>query len=303
VLFATGQLGFGLAESALERGLARRSHAQATLDLLQDVARDGARLLRLAVVHSDARREMPQHAAREGRLSSLKPVSAHLPVPEPAQMKAFARSVALCSCDTFEAALRTGPDAPVARYFCDPAVLAALPRMLGCNAALAFHAATILECTSLCCEPGGGGVMLEDVGANGLTLVSMPRRCEPPRHRRRRMPSRSRLIPGASRSFEGTSDFQQARYGAFDNRRTTVSGTRLVTRRSATLKLERAMLPSPPSARSDQELGFAPELQADEAELARTAAASFKRNLLHNGFPGRLSTRGNLAFAFSPWRD
>jgi hypothetical protein len=117
------------------------------------------------------------------------------------------------------------------------------------------------------------------------------------------MPFRSRLIPGASRRFEGTSDFQQACYGAFDNRRTTVSGTRFVTRRSPTLKLERAMLPSPPSARSDQELGFALELQADEAELARTAAASFKRNLLHNGFPGRLRTWGNLAFAFSPWRD
>jgi hypothetical protein len=303
VLLATGQLGFGLAESALEQGLARRSHAQATLDLLQDVARDGARLLRLAVVHSDARREMLQHAAREGRLSSLKPVSAHLPLPEPAQMKACARSVALCGCDTFEAALRAGPDAPVAGYFCDPAVLAALPRMLGCNAALAFHVATILECTSLCYEPGGGGVMLEEVGPDSSPLGSTPRRCEPPRRRRRRMPSRSRLKPGASRSFEGTSDFQQARYEAFDNRRTTVSGTRFVTRRSATPKLDRAMLPSPPSARSGQELGFVLELPADEAELARTPAASFKRNLLHDGFPGRLSTRGNLTFAFSPWRD
>ena len=34
--------------------------------------------------------------------------------------------------------------------------------------------------------------------------------------------------------------------------------------------------------------------------MARTAAAVFKQNLLHFGFPGRLSTAGNLAFAFTP---
>ena len=29
-------------------------------------------------------------------------------------------------------------------------------------------------------------------------------------------------------------------------------------------------------------------------------AAVFKQNLLHHGYPGRVSTAGNLAFAFTP---
>ncbi len=39
---------------------------------------------------------------------------------------------------------------------------------------------------------------------------------------------------------------------------------------------------------------------ADTAELARTAAGVFKQNLLHHAYPGRVSTAGNLAFAFTP---
>jgi hypothetical protein len=42
------------------------------------------------------------------------------------------------------------------------------------------------------------------------------------------------------------------------------------------------------------------EFIAPDAELARTAAAVFKQNLLHHGYPGRVSTGGNLAFAFTP---
>lgn len=61
-----------------------------------------------------------------------------------------------------------------------------------------------------------------------------------------------------------------------------------------------AVRPLPSSACSGHELGLVLEFLADEAELARTAAAVFKQNLLHYGYPGRLSTGGNLAFAFTP---
>ena len=42
------------------------------------------------------------------------------------------------------------------------------------------------------------------------------------------------------------------------------------------------------------------EFLAPDAALARTAAGVFKQNLLHFGYPGRVSTAGNLAFAFTP---
>ena len=34
--------------------------------------------------------------------------------------------------------------------------------------------------------------------------------------------------------------------------------------------------------------------------MARTAAGVFKQQLLHHGYPGRVATAGNLAFAFTP---
>jgi hypothetical protein len=42
------------------------------------------------------------------------------------------------------------------------------------------------------------------------------------------------------------------------------------------------------------------EFLAEDAQQARAAASVFKQNLLHLGYPGRLTTGGNLAFAFTP---
>jgi hypothetical protein len=61
-----------------------------------------------------------------------------------------------------------------------------------------------------------------------------------------------------------------------------------------------AVRPLPPAHRSAHEVGLVLEFLADDLELARTAAAVFKQNLLHFGYPGRLTTGGNLAFAFTP---
>jgi hypothetical protein len=56
----------------------------------------------------------------------------------------------------------------------------------------------------------------------------------------------------------------------------------------------------PPDHRSVHEIGLVIEFLAPNANLAKTAASVFKQNLLHFGFPGRLTTGGNLAFAFTP---
>lgn len=61
-----------------------------------------------------------------------------------------------------------------------------------------------------------------------------------------------------------------------------------------------AVRPLPVDQRSAHEAGLVLEFMADSRELARTAAGVFKQNLLHFSYPGRLSTGGNLAFAFTP---
>ena len=49
-----------------------------------------------------------------------------------------------------------------------------------------------------------------------------------------------------------------------------------------------------------REIFFMCECIADTAEEARAVATVTKQYLLHHGFPGRLSTAGNLAFPFTP---
>ena len=61
-----------------------------------------------------------------------------------------------------------------------------------------------------------------------------------------------------------------------------------------------AVRPLPESQHSRHEGGLVIEFIAADADLARTAAGVVKQNLLHYGYPGRVSTAGNLAFAFTP---
>jgi hypothetical protein len=56
----------------------------------------------------------------------------------------------------------------------------------------------------------------------------------------------------------------------------------------------------PGERHSHHEAGLVLEFIAPDAALARTAAGVFKQNLLHYGYPGRVCTAGNLAFAFTP---
>jgi hypothetical protein len=61
-----------------------------------------------------------------------------------------------------------------------------------------------------------------------------------------------------------------------------------------------AVMPLPQAKRTAHEVGLVIEFLADDMEMAHTAASVFKQNLLHHGFPNRLCTGGNLAFAFTP---
>jgi hypothetical protein len=212
--------------------------------------------------------------------------------------------------------------------------------------------AKIIECTSLCCEPGGRDAMLAELGPSDFILESMN-----PALRATPMSVAAHALyeqadPWFVEEPEGTLDLRQARYEAVDERRTRVSGARYSPRPRPTLKVEgatrvgaravllagvadptliagmqaalteveqrvRALLPGNwrlvshvygqgavrPLAQgqvSAHEVGLVLEFLADEPPQARAAAAVFKQNLLHLGYPGRLSTGGNLAFAFTP---
>jgi hypothetical protein len=60
------------------------------------------------------------------------------------------------------------------------------------------------------------------------------------------------------------------------------------------------MGPLEPTAECGHELGIVIEAVADTQELANTICAFARSTMLHHGYPGRISTAGNLAFPYSP---
>ncbi|MDP3519269.1 MAG: acyclic terpene utilization AtuA family protein [Hydrogenophaga sp.] len=323
-------------------------HLASTVAVLRELAAERGHHLRLTTVHSDVPADTVVQAQRDGRLAPIGPMAE----PSEADIRACRHIVAQCGTDTLARALSTDPDVLIAGRACDTAIFAALPQLLGYPLGLALHMAKIIECTSLCCVPGGRDAMLAELDMEGFTLESM----HPQRHATPASVAAHALYEQADPFFveepEGTLDLIEARYTALDAHRTRVSGARFVPRAQPSLKIEgaarvgaRAVLlagvadptllqhigpvlaaveakvrelvpgdwqlfphvyghgavhPLPPAQRSSHEAGLVIECIAADAELARTVAAVFKQNLLHHGYPGRVSTAGNLAFAFTP---
>ena len=316
--------------------------------MLSEIAQERGLSFRLATITSDIPADTVVQAWREGRLVPLGP----MPEPSEQDIRACSHIVGQCGLETVQRALATDPDVVLAGRACDTALFAALPVMLGYDPALALHMAKIIECTSLCCEPGGRDAMLAELDMQGFTLESM----DPARHATPASVAAHALYEQADPSSVdepgGTLYLDTARYEALDAHRTRVSGARYVARAQPTLKIEgaqrlgaravllagiadpgliavleevlgavstkvRAVLPGPwqmvphvygrgaihplPAAQqAAHEVGLVLEFLAPDADSARTAAAVFKQNLLHHGYPGRLSTAGNLAFAWTP---
>lgn len=413
VLSASGQLGFGIVQESLARGLLRRPHfigcdmgsidpgpyylgsgqmaapkdmvfrdlelvllaarqldvpliigsagtagaqpqLEATLTLLQEVAEKHGLSFSVATVASDVPRKILVQAVAEGRLKNLNPdgVALPLPIPNQAQIETASNIVAQCGTHTFMQALAFKPDVLIAGRSCDTAIFAALPQMLGYDAALSLHMAKIIECTSLCCTPGGRDAILAELGLSDFILESM----NPKSHATPASVAAHSLYeqadPWVVEEPEGTLHLQHAKYLAIDAHRTQVSGAQFVSRPASTLKVEGAvhtgfravllagvadprmieempealqvvtervqklvpgnwsMVPHmygrgavralPKTDQSQHEIGLVLEFLASSASMAKTAASVLKQNLLHHGFPGRLTTGGNLAFAFTP---
>jgi len=60
------------------------------------------------------------------------------------------------------------------------------------------------------------------------------------------------------------------------------------------------MGPLEPSGETGHELGIVIDAVAETQELANTVCAFARSTMLHYGYPGRISTAGNLAFPYSP---
>lgn len=217
-----------------------------------------------------------------------------------------------------------------------------------------MHMAKIIECTSICCEPGGRDAMLATLDSEGFELESMnPDRGTTPLS----VAAHSLYEQADPLTFtepDGTLSVENARYTAIDHRRTHVVGATWTHAARCTIKVEgsapvghRAVLlaatvdprfiarlrsivvdieettralvageyriyprlygldgvvPLGPSEPVPQphEVFILVEVIGDSPAMCMAAAKTFKQSLLHQGFPGRLSTGGNIAFPFTP---
>jgi len=409
ILSASGQLGYGIPEKALEAGIARRPdfigcdmgsvdpgpaylgsgsmatspavtrkdlalvlkaarsldvplligtagtsgaspHLDATLAMIRDIAREEGLHFRMASIRADIPKERVHRALRAGELTAL---GGELQVTRE-DIDSCTHIVGQMGVAPFQRAFDLDADVIIAGRACDTAIFAAIPQRLGFDMGTVMHMAKIIECTSICCEPGGRDAMLATLDANGFELESMnPERRATPLS----VAAHSLYEQADPLTFtepDGTLNVQAARYIALDERRTHVNGAQWQDATRCTIKLEgsapvghravlvaatvdprvidslrtllvdvekttRMLVPgnyqvhprlygldgvvplgrdeAPPRPR---EVGIVIEIIGDTPALAMAATKTFKQFLLHQGFPGRLSTGGNIAFPFTP---
>lgn len=409
ILSASGQLGYGIPEQALQAGLARRPdfigcdmgsvdpgpaylgsgamatsaaitrkdlalvlkaarsldvplilgtagtsgaapHLDATLDMIRSIAREEGLHFRMASIRADIPAARVAQALDANELTAL---GGSLPVTR-ADIESCTHIVGQMGIAPFQRAFEQDPDVIIAGRACDTAIFAAIPQALGFDMGSVMHMAKIVECTSICCEPGGRDAMLATLDAEGFDLESMnPERRATPLS----VAAHSLYEQADPLTFtepDGTLNVGDAKYVALDERRTRVTGATWQEAARCTIKVEgsapvghRAVLVAAtvdpkviarlPTLMVDvekttrglvagnyqihprlygldgvvalgraepapqpREVGIVVEVIADSAALAMAAAKTFKQFLLHSGFPGRLSTGGNIAFPFTP---
>jgi hypothetical protein len=212
-------------------------HLQRTLELVEQVARAQGQRLRVAVIRADMDRAWLGAMVAAGR---TRPIGPGLPALDAATIAAASHIVGQMGTEAFLRALALSPDVVIAGRACDTAIFAAIPALLGHAMAPAMHMAKIIECTSICCLPGGRDAMLGTLEAEGFTLESMnPARAATPLS----VAAHSlyeQADPLLVHEPEGTLDVGAARFEALDERRTRVSGARWTPAAQHTVKLEGA---------------------------------------------------------------
>ncbi len=210
-------------------------HLDAVLALVRDIASERSLSFRLAWIRADIPKERVLAALGAGQLTPL----GAFPDATEADVHDSPHIVAQMDDAPIEAALAGGADVVVTGRACDTAIYTTVALAKGHGRALSTHVAKIIECGSLCCDPGGREAMLATLDSNGFTLDCMnPNRNATP------MSVAAHALyeqgdPYTVREPAGELDLSSARYTALDTHRVRVTGARWRDT-IPTLKLEAA---------------------------------------------------------------
>jgi len=332
-----------------------KPHVEETVRMVREVANERHLHFRMAVIHAEIDKRWVIEQLQKGTVSPCGPV----PELTADEVNRSTRIVGQMGVEPFRAAMEAGAEVIVAGRACDTSIFATIPIMKGYDTGLVMHMSKIIECASICADPGGRDPMMAYLYPDAFILESQ--------HPKRRCTA---LSVAAHSLYEqadpyhfyepgGMLDLTGARYQEIDERRAKIWGAKWIPAKKYTIKLEGAawvgvrcisiggvvdpvMLsqmdyiteqiadlardllkdeippdtyrlnfrvygknavlgPLHPEGRGDpQEAFLMIDVVAETGELAQTICGVTRQHLLHFGYPGKLSTGGNLAFPFTP---
>lgn len=211
-------------------------HLEATVAMLREIARAESLAFRLATIGAEIPPALVDEALAHATLRPIGP----MPAPTPADLEATPRIVAQMGTEAFLRAMDAEPDVIVAGRACDTSVFACLPARLGYPMGPTMHMAKIIECTSICCAPGGRDAMLGTLEGETFVLESM----HSERHATPVSVAAHSLYEQADPDTvvepEGTLHLEDTWYEPVDAHRCRVGGARWVPAARPTVKVEAA---------------------------------------------------------------
>ena len=132
-------------------GAGARVHVEWTLNILEEVLRDAGVKAKVAVVYADIPHDTVKFAIDTGRIH---PMGNNIPPLSYEIVDSTGDIVAQMGHEPVIRAMDTGADIVVCGRAYDPSIFAAVAIRKGFDSALAYHMGKVLECGSLCAEPG-----------------------------------------------------------------------------------------------------------------------------------------------------
>ena len=160
-------------------GSGARKHTQWTLDIIREVADEMSWAPKIAIIWADIPKDDILAAQKAGQLTGM---SENVPELTEEALNETNGVVAQMGAEPILKALKDHPDIIVCGRAYDPAPFAAVGILRGHDAALCYHLGKILECGTLCAEPGTTkDVMLGRLDENGFEVwaANPERKCTP----------------------------------------------------------------------------------------------------------------------------
>jgi len=209
-------------------------HVEQVVKMVRDVAALHGLHFKLAWIHADIAASVVIEAIGE---QSVRPLG-HMPDLTADDVTNCRAVVGQMGVEPFQRALLEGADVVIAGRACDTAIFAAIPLMLGYPAATSLHLSKIIECSSLCCVPGGSDAILGTIEGETFVLESMnPDRIVTP------MSAAAHSLYEESDPYiihepDGVVTLRNVRFEDIDGRRVRGSGAQWVPHTQHTIKIE-----------------------------------------------------------------